>query len=110
MPGHPARHSLTDTRAWPMRYVATSGPCWHCVSFLFLRYASLVKPQWLTRPGQRPCWTLLPVGLQHVLLLVVTSKAVDTALHENETELGVLVLAVLLKVLADVDSLLDKVV
>jgi len=35
---------------------------------------------------------------------------VDTSLDENQTELGVLVLAVLLKVLADSDSLLDEVI
>lgn len=34
----------------------------------------------------------------------------DTGLDENETELGVLVLAVALKVLADGNSLLDEVV
>ena len=37
--------------------------------------------------------------------LVVAGKTVDTGLDENETELGVLVLAVALKVLADSDSL-----
>lgn len=37
--------------------------------------------------------------------LVVTGKTVDTGLDENEAELGVLVLAVALKVLADGDSL-----
>lgn len=41
--------------------------------------------------------------------LVVTSKAVDTGLDENEAELGVLVLAVDLQVLADGDRLLDQV-
>jgi len=35
---------------------------------------------------------------------------VDTRLDENQTELGILVLAVLLKVLADSNSLLDEVV
>lgn len=42
--------------------------------------------------------------------LVVTSKTVDTGLDENQTVLAVLVLAVALHVLADGDSLLDKVV
>ena len=32
----------------------------------------------------------------------------DTGLDENETELGVLVLAVALKMLADLDGLLDE--
>jgi len=40
--------------------------------------------------------------------LVVAGKTVDTRLDENEAELGVLVLAVALKVLADSDSLLDQ--
>jgi hypothetical protein len=37
--------------------------------------------------------------------LVVAGKTVDTRLDENEAELGVLVLAVALKVLADSDGL-----
>ena len=41
-------------------------------------------------------------------LLVVSGKTVDTRLDENEAELGVLVLAVDLKVLADGNGLLDK--
>jgi len=37
--------------------------------------------------------------------LVVAGETVDTGLNENETELGVLVLAVTLEVLTDSDSL-----
>lgn len=37
--------------------------------------------------------------------LVVTGETVDTGLDENETELGVLVLSVALKMLADSDGL-----
>ena len=44
-----------------------------------------------------------------LLRLVVASEAVDAGLDENETELGVLVLAVGLEVLADGDGLLDEV-
>ena len=44
-----------------------------------------------------------------LLGLVVTSKTVDTRLDQDETELGVLVLAVGLEVLADGDSLFDEV-
>jgi hypothetical protein len=44
-----------------------------------------------------------------LLGLVVAGQAVDTGLNENETELGVLVLAVDLEVLADGDGLLDEV-
>jgi len=51
-----------------------------------------------------------PGGREGLARLVVASKAVDTSLDENQTELGVLILAVLLKVLADGDSLLDEVV
>ena len=41
---------------------------------------------------------------------VVASKTVDTGLDENHAELGVLVTAVALEVLADGDGLLDEVV
>ena len=44
-----------------------------------------------------------------LLRLVVASETVDAGLDENETELGVLVLAVSLEVLADGDSLFDEV-
>ena len=44
-----------------------------------------------------------------LLRLVVASETVDAGLDENETELGVLVLAVGLKVLADGDRLFDEV-
>ena len=39
--------------------------------------------------------------------LVVASKSVDSALHKNQSELGVLVLPVPLQMLADGDSFLD---
>ena len=44
-----------------------------------------------------------------MLRLVVAREAVDAGLDENEAELGVLVLAVGLKVLADSDRLFDEV-
>jgi hypothetical protein len=53
---------------------------------------------------------VLPVGRKLTSGLVVTSKTVDTGLDKNQTELGVLVLAVTLKMLADGDSLLDELV
>jgi hypothetical protein len=40
--------------------------------------------------------------------LVVAGETVDTGLDENETELGVLVLSVALKMLADSDGLENK--
>ena len=43
-----------------------------------------------------------------LLGLVVTSKTVDTRLDQDETELGVLVLAVRLKVFADSNCFLDE--
>lgn len=46
-----------------------------------------------------------PGGGQDTDGLVVTGQTVDTGLDQNEAELGVLVLAVALKVLADGDSL-----
>jgi hypothetical protein len=48
---------------------------------------------------------ILPGGRQHADCLVVAGQAVDARLDQNQAELGVLVLAVALKVLADGDSL-----
>ena len=46
-----------------------------------------------------------PGGGEDTDSLVVTRQTVDTGLNENQAELGVLVLAVALEVLADGDSL-----
>ena len=51
---------------------------------------------------------VLPVGLQSLALLVVSGKAVNTTLNQNQAKLGVLVLFVALQVLADGNRLLDK--
>jgi hypothetical protein len=51
---------------------------------------------------------VLPVRRELAGGTVVTSETVDTALDKNETELGVLVLAVALEMLADLDGLLDE--
>lgn len=48
---------------------------------------------------------VLPCGRQDTDGLVVTGETVDSGLDENETELGVLVFAVALEVLADSDGL-----
>lgn len=48
---------------------------------------------------------VLPVGGEDTDSAVVTGETVDTRLDENEAELGVLVLAVALEVLADRDGL-----
>lgn len=53
---------------------------------------------------------VLPDGRQLASALVVAGQAVDARLDENEAILGVLVLAVALKMLADRDGLLDEVV
>lgn len=53
---------------------------------------------------------VLPVWWKDTGGLVVSGETVDTGLDQNESELGVLVLSVSLKVLSDVDSLLDQVV
>ena len=58
------------------------------------------------RRGSR---VVLERGRDLLLRLVVTSKAVDTRLDQDETELRVLVLAVGLEVLAHGDGLLDEV-
>merc|ERR1712097_117214 len=53
---------------------------------------------------------VLEVSREHLSEAVVPCEAVDTRLDENQTELGVLVLAVLLQVLADGHGLLDEAV
>ena len=55
-------------------------------------------------------YLLFPDGRELLGLLVVTSKTVDSALNKNQPELGVLVLPVPLKVLADSNCFLDQVV
>lgn len=60
-----------------------------------------------TRKSQRGN-KLFPDRGQDTNGLVVAGKTVDPGLDENETELGVLVLAVALKVLSDGDGLLDQ--
>jgi len=49
-----------------------------------------------------------PVGRQLSGGTVVPGKTVDTALDKNQTELGVLILAIALQVLTDLNSLLDE--
>nr|GMC61995.1 wall-associated kinase family protein [Ipomoea batatas] len=53
---------------------------------------------------------LFPNWWELLGLLVVAGKAVDPALNQNETELGVLVLSIPLQVLPDCYSLLNEVV
>ena len=55
------------------------------------------------RAGSRAL--ISPGWWQHADRLVVPGEAVDAGLDENEAELGVLVLAVALEVLADGDGL-----
>jgi len=62
----------------------------------------------LSDDGAGSSGLVLPGGGQDTDGLVVTGKTVDSGLNENEAELGVLVLAVALKVLADSNSLLDE--
>lgn len=51
---------------------------------------------------------VLPVSRELSGGTVVSSKTVDTRLNKNQTELGVLVLAVAFKMLTNLYSLLDK--
>ena len=51
---------------------------------------------------------LLPGGRKLLRALVVASETVNTALDENQTELGVAVLSVALQVLSHGHSLLDQ--
>ena len=53
---------------------------------------------------------VLEVSWQHLCQAVVASKTMNAGFNENKTELGVLVLAVLLQMLADSHGLLDKAV
>jgi len=48
---------------------------------------------------------VLPVGLEDTNGLVVSAETVDSGFDQNETELGVLVLAVALEMLAHGNSL-----
>ena len=55
------------------------------------------------------CWTfVLPDRGQHTLCFVVSGQSVDTGFNQNQTELGVLVLAVHTEMLADGNSLFDQ--
>ena len=51
---------------------------------------------------------LLPSGRKLLSTLVVASQTVNTALDHNQTELGIAVLAVTLKMLTNGNSLLDQ--
>lgn len=62
------------------------------------------------RPRRRQWRTRTSVWWKDTSGSVVSGKTVDTGLDQNESELGVLVLSVSLKVLSHVDSLLDQVV
>lgn len=51
---------------------------------------------------------ILPIGGDLLGSFVVAGEAVDAAFDEDEAELGVLVLAITVEMLADVDGLLDE--
>lgn len=70
----------------------------------------LYKDNSLGNEGRGSRGLVLPGGRELTSGLVVAGKTVDTGLDQNETELGIAVLAVALQVLADRDSLLDQVV
>jgi len=53
---------------------------------------------------------VLPGGGERLNVTVVAGESMDTGLNANEAELGVAILAELLKMLADADGLLDEVV
>lgn len=55
------------------------------------------------RAGRRAL--VLPVWLQHTNGLVISAETMDSGFNENEAELGILVLAVALEMLADGDGL-----
>ena len=51
-----------------------------------------------------------PGGRKRLHITVVTGEPVDSALGQNESEFGILVLSALLQVLSDVNSLFDQMV
>ena len=53
-------------------------------------------------------YLLLPGGRKLLSTLVIASETVNTALHQNQTELGVTVLSVTLQMLSDSNGLLDE--
>jgi hypothetical protein len=55
-------------------------------------------------------YLLLPCGWELLGALVVSGQSVDSALYQNKTELGVLILAVSLQMLPHGDGLLDQVI
>jgi hypothetical protein len=74
----------------------------HQTADIFNFYRSMMR---LSDHGRGGGGLVLPGGGKDADGLVVAGKTVDTGLDENEAELGVLVLAVALEVLADGDSL-----
>jgi len=76
-------------------YATRIGPC-------------VVRITALCNQGRCCAALIFPDRRQDLPGLVVASQAVDTGLHQDETELGVTVLAAALKVLADGDGLLDE--
>ena len=70
-----------------------------------LRFTLPTGSSYLCDDGAGGGRLVLPVGGEDADGLVVAGQTVDTGLDENQAELGVLVLAVTLEVLADGDSL-----
>mmetsp|Transcript_7081 Transcript_7081/g.9533 ORF Transcript_7081/g.9533 Transcript_7081/m.9533 type:complete len:204 (-) Transcript_7081:314-925(-) len=66
------------------------------------------KVIYLGNHGRGSSRLILPVSRKLAGSPVVTSKTVDTALNQNKTELRVLILTVGLKMLSDLNGLLDK--
>ena len=73
-------------------------------------YAGTQRGTYLRDEGRSGRRLVLPVGRQGLHALVVARRAVDARLDENEAELGVLVAAELVEVLAHLHGLLDKAV
>lgn len=72
-------------------------------TFMYIKYTISLVNQ--SRSGGR---LVLPVRWQNGNGSVVSGESVDSRFDQNQSELGVLVLSVSLKVLSDRDSLLDK--
>lgn len=79
-------------------------------ALLFLQKQSSIPLTLLVDKSGSGGGLVLPGRRQNTNRLVVSGKSVDSGLDENESELGVGILSVLIEVLSDGNSLLDKVV
>jgi hypothetical protein len=81
------------------------------INNLFLILPEACKPKTVkTNNKKQKRYLLLPDWGELLGLLVITSQAVDSALHKNQPEFGVLILPVPLQMLSNRNCLLDQMV